>query len=212
MPYGWEDEVGHYDGGDNETEHGSEGFKGKDQGKWGACGGPQTVGSLCGLSIGCTCTGNNSTKNKAQTRLENKQPSLDEKLLFNGDVVGEYQRQIGSFVDDPGSYTRFVSIDCCVASLGNRGSAVATELAGGGTPRTGLVAIITGGCLKAATGANVGAIGGSDRCGVGYRGRCTGCQNRAVCGTRVTGCGGCGTGGGCETIGSGKGTCDCTVD
>uniref|UniRef100_A0A915K9R4 Secreted protein n=1 Tax=Romanomermis culicivorax TaxID=13658 RepID=A0A915K9R4_ROMCU len=39
---------------------------------------------------------------------------------------------------------------------------VGAELAGGGTPRTGLVAMTTGGCLNAATGADVRAVGGSD--------------------------------------------------
>uniref|UniRef100_A0A915KX24 Uncharacterized protein n=1 Tax=Romanomermis culicivorax TaxID=13658 RepID=A0A915KX24_ROMCU len=61
-------------------------------------------------------------------RLENKQLVLDEinktkhkektiitvqKLHFNGGDVGEYRRQIGSFVDDRDGYTRFVGIDRC---------------------------------------------------------------------------------------------------
>uniref|UniRef100_A0A915JT77 Uncharacterized protein n=1 Tax=Romanomermis culicivorax TaxID=13658 RepID=A0A915JT77_ROMCU len=48
-----------------------------------------------------------------------------------------------------------------VASLGNRGSAVGAELAGGATPITGLVALTTGGCLNAVAGADIGAVGGS---------------------------------------------------
>uniref|UniRef100_A0A915I249 Uncharacterized protein n=1 Tax=Romanomermis culicivorax TaxID=13658 RepID=A0A915I249_ROMCU len=45
----------------------------------GSCGEPQMVALLCGLSVGCMCAGNTSTKkNKAQTRLENKQLVLDE--------------------------------------------------------------------------------------------------------------------------------------
>uniref|UniRef100_A0A915K0V5 Uncharacterized protein n=1 Tax=Romanomermis culicivorax TaxID=13658 RepID=A0A915K0V5_ROMCU len=49
-----------------------------------------------------------------------------------------------------------------VDSLGNPGSAVGAELAGGGTPRTGLVVITTGGCLNVVAGADVGAVGSSN--------------------------------------------------
>uniref|UniRef100_A0A915JVA3 Uncharacterized protein n=1 Tax=Romanomermis culicivorax TaxID=13658 RepID=A0A915JVA3_ROMCU len=52
--------------------------QGQRRGQVGACGGPQKVTLLCGLSVGCTCAGNTSTKYKAQKRLENKQPELDE--------------------------------------------------------------------------------------------------------------------------------------
>uniref|UniRef100_A0A915L1Y5 Uncharacterized protein n=1 Tax=Romanomermis culicivorax TaxID=13658 RepID=A0A915L1Y5_ROMCU len=78
MPCKWEGEVGHYDGGDNKVEHSGGGKKDKERCKWGRVAGHKTVALLRGLSIRCTCAGNTSTKNKAQKRLENKQPELDE--------------------------------------------------------------------------------------------------------------------------------------
>uniref|UniRef100_A0A915KHS7 Uncharacterized protein n=1 Tax=Romanomermis culicivorax TaxID=13658 RepID=A0A915KHS7_ROMCU len=65
----------------------------------GACGEPQMVALLCGLSIRCTCPGNTTS--------------------FNGGDVGECRRQISSFVDDLGGYARFGGIDCC-GSCGDR--------------------------------------------------------------------------------------------
>uniref|UniRef100_A0A915HGW6 Uncharacterized protein n=1 Tax=Romanomermis culicivorax TaxID=13658 RepID=A0A915HGW6_ROMCU len=35
MPYGWEGEIGHYDGGDNEMDYGRGSNKDKGWGKWG---------------------------------------------------------------------------------------------------------------------------------------------------------------------------------